>query len=121
MRYIVFDLEWNQCPSGKSDEVAELPFEIFEIGAVKLDDNMQRIGSFSCYIKPKVYKELHYIAKGLTHVTEELLEDGRDFGDAVRVSWLVQCGRRVQNVYLGNLGSCGVTAQHEVFRHRKFT
>ena len=42
MRYIVFDLEWNQCPSGKSDEVAELPFEIFEIGAVKLDDNMQR-------------------------------------------------------------------------------
>ena len=65
MRYIVFDLEWNQCPSGKSDEVAELPFEIFEIGAVKLDDNMQRIGSFSCYIKPKVYKELHYIAKGL--------------------------------------------------------
>ena len=84
MRYIVFDLEWNQCPSGKSDEVVELPFEIFEIGAVKLDDDMQRIDSFSCYVKPKVYKELHYIAKGLTHVTEELLEDGRDFGAAVK-------------------------------------
>lgn len=84
MRYIVFDLEWNQCPSGKSDEVEELPFEIFEIGAVKLDDDRQRIDSFSCYIKPKVYKELHYIAKGLTHVTEELLEAGRDFEYAVK-------------------------------------
>ena len=46
MRYIVFDLEWNQCPNGKSDEVAELPFEIFEIGAVKLDDDMLNIPLF---------------------------------------------------------------------------
>lgn len=84
MKYIVFDLEWNQCPSGKEDEVEALPFEIFEIGAVKLDENMGRMGSFSRYIKPQVYKELHYIAKGLTHVTQEELDAGISFGDAVR-------------------------------------
>ena len=83
MRYIVMDLEWNQCPSGKEDEVEKLPFEIFEIGAVKLDEDMNRLDSYSCYIKPQVYKELHYIAKGLTHVSMESLNAGKTFADAV--------------------------------------
>ena len=37
MNYIVFDLEWNQCPDGKEKEIKDMPFEIIEIGAVKLD------------------------------------------------------------------------------------
>ena len=82
MNYIVLDLEWNQCPSGKEDEVEELPFEIFEIGAVKLDEGRARLDSFSCYIKPQVYRELHYIAKGLTHVSQELLDGGKSFAAA---------------------------------------
>lgn len=36
MNYIVFDLEWNQCPYGK-DKENQRPFEIIEIGAVKLN------------------------------------------------------------------------------------
>ena len=35
--YIIFDLEWNQSPRGREDSVADFPFEIIEIGAVKLD------------------------------------------------------------------------------------
>ena len=31
MKYIVLDLEWNQCPDGKENEEALLPFEIIEI------------------------------------------------------------------------------------------
>ena len=38
MNYIVFDLEWNQSPNGKEFEEKGLPFEIFEIGAVKLNE-----------------------------------------------------------------------------------
>ena len=83
MNYIVLDLEWNQCPSGKDDEVEGLPFEIFEIGAVKLNEACERIGSFSCYIRPQVYKELHYVARVLTHTSMEELESGRTFQDAV--------------------------------------
>ena len=30
--------EWNQCPYGKDRENPRLPFEIIEIGAVKLDE-----------------------------------------------------------------------------------
>ena len=36
MNFIVLDLEWNQCPTGKSDTIGQLPFEIIEIGAIKL-------------------------------------------------------------------------------------
>ena len=36
MNYIVFDLEWNQCPYGKGQENERIPFEIIEIGAVKV-------------------------------------------------------------------------------------
>ena len=38
MNYIVLDLEWNQCPSGKRREDPSLPFEIIEIGAVRMDE-----------------------------------------------------------------------------------
>ena len=38
VHYIVFDLEWNQSPKGKEGTVDHLPFEIIEIGAVKLDE-----------------------------------------------------------------------------------
>lgn len=94
MKYIVMDLEWNQCPSGKEDEVEKLPFEIFEIGAVKLDENFNRLDSYSCYIKPQVYKELHYIAKGLTHVTKESLDGGKTFQEAVSgfIDWCREDG-----------------------------
>ena len=31
MNYIVFDLEWNQCPYGKDQENERIPFEILEM------------------------------------------------------------------------------------------
>ena len=37
MNYIIFDLEWNQCCGGRDMENPRMPFEIIEIGAVKLD------------------------------------------------------------------------------------
>ena len=37
MNYIVLDLEWNHPKIYAKDRIAELPFEIIEIGAVKVD------------------------------------------------------------------------------------
>lgn len=91
MRFIVLDLEWNQCPNGKAYEVAELPFEIFEIGAVMLDENREIVDTFSCYIRPSVYKELHYVARGLTHVNMSMLKNGIDFKTAAE-RFLDWCG-----------------------------
>lgn len=92
MNYIVLDLEWNQCPNGKSAEAEGLPFEIFDIGAVKLDEKMHIVDSFSCIIKPQVYTELHYIAKGLTHASMFELNKGRPFSEVANefIEW---CGK----------------------------
>lgn len=47
MNYIVFDLEWNQGIAGKRESShEEIPFEIIEIGAIKLDKRKNIIGQF---------------------------------------------------------------------------
>lgn len=63
MNYIILDLEWNQCPTGKEDENSSLPFEIIEIGAVRLDETFTETGQFHEVVKPSVYKKLHYKTK----------------------------------------------------------
>ena len=68
------DLEWNQCACGKESSVERLPFEIFEIGAVKLDENRKKISEFHGLIRPNVYKELHPVISEVTHVSMEELE-----------------------------------------------
>lgn len=42
MNYIVLDLEWNQSADGKAYTNSRIPFEIIQIGAVKLDENFQK-------------------------------------------------------------------------------
>lgn len=80
MNYIVFDLEWNQSPSGKDGENPHIPFEIINIGAVKLDNNLNIIDEFSVLIRPKIYRELNHITKDLTGFTmNELNRHGKKF------------------------------------------
>ena len=52
MDYVIFDLEWNQCPYGKGKENPKLPFEIIEIGAVKMDGERNVVGTFHRIVKP---------------------------------------------------------------------
>ena len=60
MDYVIFDLEWNQCPYGKEKENPKLPFEIIEIGAVKMDGERNVVGTFHRIVKPVVYQHLHH-------------------------------------------------------------
>lgn len=91
MDYIVLDLEWNQCSRGKEFENKKLPFEIIEIGAVKLDSEFNVKGEFDRIIKPKLYKKLHYIVKNLIDVSGEELREGGDFAGVMR-EFLDWCG-----------------------------
>ena len=98
--YIVFDLEWNQSAEGKQGEVRELPFEILEIGAVKLNSSLEPVGEFSCVIRPVVYTRLHYKVLEITHVgMEELKKRGVPFAEAVRsfLSWCREAGEEAEN------------------------
>ena len=92
MDYIVFDLEWNQSNTGREPEIEELPFEIIEIGAVKLNNEMKFISEFSQLIKPKVYQEMHYITRKLIHMQMEELQCGKPF-PLVIDEFLEWCGK----------------------------
>ena len=92
MNYIVFDLEWNQSPDGKKFENARLPFEIIEIGAVKLDKDKNIIDSFQRLIKPQVYNWIHDSIHEVIHVDYKDLTDGLPFPLAVR-EFLQWCGK----------------------------
>ena len=91
MQYIVLDLEWNQCPGGKERENPDLPFEIIEIGAVRLDENFQKMDSYSERIKPQVYHQLHYRTRQLLKVNLKDFNRARRFPSVIR-SFLKWCG-----------------------------
>lgn len=91
MNLIVVDLEWNQSSTGNEPEVAKLPFEIIEIGAIKLNDEYDMVGEFSELIKPIVYPRLYHITSKLIHLQmQELLRGGSFMEVAPR--FLEWCG-----------------------------
>lgn len=92
MDYIVFDLEWNQSPGGKAMSEASLPFEIIQIGAVKLDEDFNVQGEFSAYVCPVVYNKLHKKISEILGITmDDLYEKGEPFSD-VCSDFLEWCG-----------------------------
>lgn len=85
MEYIVFDLEFNQGFDRKlnktvSDE--KCPFEIIQIGAVKLNSNLEIIDRFNTFVKPNIYKEIHPFIKKMTAITNDDVKDAPGFDKA---------------------------------------
>ena len=90
MNYIVLDLEWNQAP-GKIDRGCGVPFEIVEIGAVKLNKKHEVVGKFEEIVRPQIYRTIHYMTSKIIHLDEEALSKGRDFVDVMK-DFLAWCG-----------------------------
>ncbi len=83
--YIVFDLEWNQSPGGKENSIEHFPFEIIEIGAVKLDGQLRIVSEYHQLVTPQVYTQLHYRIIQVTHLRmKDLISCGSYFPDAVK-------------------------------------
>jgi len=85
MQYIVLDLEFNQAfnfPGKSSPPDPRCPAEVIQIGAVKMDENFKLRGSFSIYIKPKVYRRMHPFVSRLTGITAAMLKDAKFFPEA---------------------------------------
>ena len=92
MNFIIFDLEWNQASNEADPNKKILPFEVIEIGAVKLDSHKNQIGSFSKLIKPYVYTKMHPITKKMLHLQVEDLNKEDDFVDCMN-EFLEWCGK----------------------------
>ena len=85
------DLEWNQSPRGRAGKCGDMPFEIIEIGAVKLDEQLQEVGQFHEFIKPAVYRQLHYKTKEILNLDVKELEQCRGFKPVI-LDFLDWCG-----------------------------
>jgi DNA polymerase III epsilon subunit-like protein len=97
VNYIIYDLEFNQ-KNNNSVEVNNssekvnnnsietdvnnsynIPFEIIQIGALKLNENFQTISTFNTLIKPTVYKNIHPFVENLTKITDDKVASCKDF------------------------------------------
>ena len=115
MDYIVMDLEWNQNPYGKNNHHPDIPFEIIEIGAVRVTEDREIRDSYQQVIRPRVYKRLHYKIQEITHFTEEELSYGKDFKRAI-VEFLEWCG---DDYMFCRWGSMDLTELQKNMRHYK--
>ena len=79
MTHIVLDLEWNQ---KKYKTPVRSIGEIIEIGAVRLNDEMEETGRFSMVVRPSIYPSLHPYVQDMVHITQEELDSGTRFEDA---------------------------------------
>ncbi|MBQ5708329.1 MAG: exonuclease domain-containing protein [Anaerotignum sp.] len=86
MNYIVLDLELNQSfpiKNGRKVEPnPECPFEIIQIGAVKLNDKFEQVDTFDAMIRPQIYPRLHPFVEKITGIHAEMLADKPDFKSA---------------------------------------
>ena len=83
MNYVIMDLEWNQSSTGQEEMSKRLPFEIIEIGAIKLNSNRKMVDEFSELVKPQVYHEMHRVTRKLIHLQIEQLEHGNPFTEVM--------------------------------------
>ncbi len=76
MQYILMDLEWNNTYAKKADGYIN---EIIEIGAVKLDSELELVDTFSHIIRSQIGKKLRGSVKRLTHLTNDDINTGMPF------------------------------------------
>lgn len=94
MGFIIIDLEFNNMqnitkyyPNIYSEHSylrkLSVQNEIIEIGAVKLDKFMKKIGEYKIYIKPSIFNVLNPKITEITGIKEEQLVDGVSFKEAM--------------------------------------
>jgi len=92
MQYIFLDLEMNQ--PYKIDPLTKrllpgeinkiVPQEIIEIGAIKLNEDLENIGEFQSFVRPDVYMKLHPKISDMTKIKIKDLYTGQYFGKVLK-------------------------------------
>ena len=87
--YIIMDLEWNQ--GSALTENPNIPFEVIEIGAVKLDENRNIVDTFDSLIRPQVYKKMNAMTQKVIHMEMKDLQNAEIFPHVFR-KFMKWCG-----------------------------
>ena len=80
MYFVIMDLEWNNSFNKLTQKFMN---EIIEIGAVKLDDKLNEVSTFSEFIRPVISKKLRSRIKNLTNISNEEVRTGRAFEEVI--------------------------------------
>ena len=95
MTYIIIDLEWNQPISYQSSTYRkigdQLMFEMIQIGAVKLDENLNPGEAISIPIAPTHYIRIHPRIRRMTGLDSEALAGAPAFREALE-QFAAWCG-----------------------------
>ncbi|AWI05401.1 3'-5' exonuclease [Clostridium drakei] len=88
MNYIIFDLEFNQSLNSKKENKnltnLKCPFEIIQIGAVKLDENFQVISTIDKLVKPKLYTVMNPFVEEMTGIKIDILNKEQSFKEVYK-------------------------------------
>ncbi|WP_127579184.1 3'-5' exonuclease [Paenibacillus koleovorans] len=85
MDYIILDIEFN----GRKF-ASELPMEVLEIGAVRLDEQLRVVDEFSCLIRPLYFAKLNSFIKKKTGIPQEGIDRAERFPKVIQafIDWL---------------------------------
>jgi len=140
MNYIIYDLEFNQTKSIKNTvkDAYKCPFEIIQIGAIKLDESFNTVGTFDRLVRPTVYPTLNPYIEDLTNIDMNQLSKAdyfpkvyKDFLDFIDDSSIfcvwgkVDLKELFRNIRYHELNSPinkkYIDVQHYATKHLKFT
>lgn len=117
MHYIVLDLEFNQGFDIKNNETVNnpsCPFEIIQIGAVKMDEDLNIVESFNEFIKPQIYTDIHPYVAEITGINKNRLKHALCFNEAYeKFKQFLGCSENIFCVW-------GLVDITELFRNIKF-
>lgn len=85
MDYIILDIEFN----GRKF-ASDLPMEVLEIGAVRLNAELQQIDEFESFIKPVYFSKLNSFIKKKTGIPQESIDRAARFPKVIGrfIEWL---------------------------------
>ncbi|RKP48008.1 DNA polymerase III [Cohnella endophytica] len=85
MDYIILDIEFN----GRKF-ASDLPMEVIEIGAVRLDSSLKQVDEFSSLIKPVYFSKLNSFIKKKTGIPQEEIDIAHGFPKVIAefTNWL---------------------------------
>jgi len=96
--YIIFDLEAT-CWEEKNDKIKE----IIEIGAVKLNKDLEIMDIFSEFVKPAINPELTEFCKTLTSIRQSDVDNAKTFNDVIQdfERWILSSSEDVKLISWG--------------------
>lgn len=82
MQYIVFDLEMNQDFTSiqeNAKQLSKFPFEIIQIGAIKMNSSFHTLATFNRYVNPTIYEKISPFVTKLTGISTLQLQQEEYF------------------------------------------